>query len=388
MKNLKSIINHQLPIAFAALVLTACGGNKNSFKIEGEITNAEDSVLYLENIGIEEITCLDSAKLDKDGTFSFSSDAKTEPDFYRLRIANQIINVCVDSTETITVKADYKKMATDYSIEGNDDCNEIKELTLKQMELRKQILAITENENIGTTAENDSILKVINAYKEDVRMNYIYKQSFKPSSYFALFQTIGGMLIFNPSTDADDVRAFAAVATSWDTYYPGSARAENLHNITIEGMNNTRYMKSKGTIEIDPSKIQTAGVIDISLPDNNGKNRTLTELKGKVVMLHFNVFNTNDSPAIVMKLRELYDKYHAAGLEIYQVSLDDSEHYWKTSTAALPWVNVRDAEGEASHYLRAYNVQSAAEVFLIDRTNTLDSRKTLADAEARIKTLL
>ena len=286
------------------------------------------------------------------------------------------------------MKADYKKMATDYSIEGNDDCKDIKELTLKQMALRTKILSITGNENIGASVENDSILKVINEYKEDVRSNYVYKQSFKASSYFALFQTIGGMLIFNPSTDADDVKAFAAVATSWDTYYPNSLRGENLHNITIEGMNNTRYMKSKGTINIDPSKIQTAGVIDISLPDNNGKLRTLTELKGKVVLLHFNVFNTNSSPAIVMKLRDLYNKYHSAGLEIYQVSLDDSEHYWKTSTAALPWVNVRDADGEASHYMAAYNVQSAGEAFLIDRTNTLDSRHTLDDIEARIKALL
>ena len=374
-------------ICAGVLLLAACNSGEQ-FCIEGEIANAEDSVLYLENIGIEQVTCVDSVKLDADGTFSFSSDAKDEPDFYRLRIANQIINVCVDSTEVITVKADYKKMATDYSIEGNDDCKDIKELTLKQMALRTKILSITGNENIGASVENDSILKVINEYKEDVRSNYVYKQSFKASSYFALFQTIGGMLIFNPSTDADDVKAFAAVATSWDTYYPNSLRGENLHNITIEGMNNTRYMKTKGTINIDPSKIQTAGVIDISLPDNNGKLRTLTELKGKVVLLHFNVFNTNSSPAIVMKLRDLYNKYHSAGLEIYQVSLDDSEHYWKTSTAALPWVNVRDADGEASHYMAAYNVQSAGEAFLIDRTNTLDSRHTLDDIEARIKALL
>ena len=374
-------------ICAGVLLLAACNSGEQ-FCIKGEIANAEDSVLYLENIGIEQVTCVDSVKLDADGAFSFSSDAKDEPDFYRLRIANQIINVCVDSTEVITVKADYKKMATDYSIEGNDDCKDIKELTLKQMALRTKILSITGNENIGASVENDSILKVINEYKEDVRSNYVYKQSFKASSYFALFQTIGGMLIFNPSTDADDVKAFAAVATSWDTYYPNSLRGENLHNITIEGMNNTRYMKSKGTINIDPSKIQTAGVIDISLPDNNGKLRTLTELKGKVVLLHFNVFNTNSSPAIVMKLRDLYNKYHSAGLEIYQVSLDDSEHYWKTSTAALPWVNVRDADGEASHYMAAYNVQSAGEAFLIDRTNTLDSRHTLDDIEARIKALL
>ncbi len=370
-----------------AMLLAACSvGDK--FAIEGTITNAEDSVLYLENIGIEEVTCIDSTRLDKDGTFSFSADAKKEPDFYRLRIADQIINVCIDSTETLTVKADYKTMATDYAIEGNDASAEIKTLTLKQMDLRKRILDITKDETIGTSIENDSIIAILNAYKNDVRNNFIFNNPNSPASYFALFQRIGGMLIFNPSTDADDVKAFAAVATCWDTYYPGSARGENLHNITIDGMSNTRYMNSKGTVQIDPSKIQEATIIDIELPDNKGVVRRLTDLKGKVVVLQFNVFNTEASTALVMQLRDLYDKYHASGLEIYQVSLDDSEHFWKTSTAALPWINVRDADGEASRFAAAYNVQSSAEVFIIDRNNSLDSRKPITDAESRIKALL
>ena len=36
----------------------------------------------------------------------------------------------------------------------------------------------------------------------------------------------------------------------------------------------------------------------------------------------------------IMMLRELYNKYHAQGFEIYQVSLDEDEHFWKTRTAA------------------------------------------------------
>ena len=42
------------------------------------------------------------------------------------------------------------------------------------------------------------------------------------------------------------------------------------------------------------------------------------------------------SNSLSMMLRELYNKYHAAGLEIYQVSVDPDEHFWKTSTAAIP----------------------------------------------------
>lgn len=55
---------------------------------------------------------------------------------------------------------------------------------------------------------------LINAYKEEVKHNYIYKEPMKAYSYFALFQAIGNYLIFNPRTNKDDIKAFAAVATN------------------------------------------------------------------------------------------------------------------------------------------------------------------------------
>jgi hypothetical protein len=101
------------------------------------------------------------------------------------------------------------------------------------------------------------------------------------------------------------------------------------------------------------------------------------------------VFATNESPARILLLRELYNKYHEAGLEIYQVSLDDDEHFWKTQTAALPWINVRETAGLNSSMLRMYNVQGVPEFFLIDRGNNLVGRsQTIKDIEEAIKNLL
>lgn len=379
-----------LKLGLIALSVASCSTN-GDISVTGQIVNAEDSVLYLENIGIETIECVDSAVLDKDGDFSFAfnkPDGTIGPEFYRLRIKDQIINLCVDSTETIKVTADYKTMATNYSIEGNEDCQTIKELTLLQIELHNKVTAISKDETLSAKAENDSIMNVIEAHKKYITNNYIFKQPYKASSYFALFQMIGRYLIFNPDNDKDDIKVFAAVATCWDTYYPGSKRAENLHNITIEGMKNTRILNKKDTTVIDASKIEECGVINISLPDNKGVIRNLTDLKGKVVLLQFNVFNTQDSPALVMKLRDIYNKYNSRGLEIYQVSLDSSEHLWKTSTAKLPWINVRDEDGEYSRYAGYYNVESADDVYLIDRTNTIHSRNSLEEVEKEIEKII
>lgn len=213
----------------------------------------------------------------------------------------------------------------------------------------------------------------------------------KASSYYALFQTLQvgrtNTLIFNPRNNKEDVKVFAAVATSWDTYYPNAERGKNLHNIAIQGMKDIRIIESQmAAQQIDASKVQVNGVIELSLQDNKGITRRLTDLKGKVVLLDFHLFAGEQSTKRIMMLREIYNKYHAAGLEIYQVSVDPDEHFWKTSTAALPWISVRDEKGQS---VAKYNIQSIPTFFLIDRTNTLRARDVqIKDLDTAIKELL
>ena len=375
-------------VVLAALSIASC--NNNKFTVEGQIAGAKDSVLYFENVGLEGINVLDSVKLNDNGDFSFSQDATTAPEFYRLRIADQIINVSIDSTETVQVKGQYPGMASNYTISGSENCEKIRELALKQIDLQAKAIALQSNTELGIAKANDSIQSMINAYKEEVKRNYIYKEPYKAYAYFALFQAIGNYLIFNPRANKEDIKAFAAVATSWDTYYPHAERGQNLHNIAIEGMKNQRIVEAQNAdIQIEASKVQEAGVLDIALLDNKGNMRHLTDLKGQVVLLDFHVFALKESPARIIQLRELYNKYHAQGLEIYQVSLDSDEHFWKQQTAALPWISVRDEDGAGSQRLTLYNIQAVPDFFVIDRGNNLVKRAAqIADLEAEIKKLL
>ena len=381
-------------IMVAALALTSC--NNKKFHINGNITEAKDSMLYLENISLNGPVKIDSVKLGEDGAFDFQENAMDSitPDFYRLRIANQTINLSIDSTETVTVKAAYPQMSYKYEVEGSENCNTIKELSLKQMLLQSNINGIVKNPNIGVDSVDVIVTRMLNEYKQDVKTNYIFKAPMQASSYYALFQTIQlgntNSLIFNPRNNKEDVKVFAAVATSWDTYYPGAERGKNLHNIAIEGMKDIRIIENQmAQQKIDASKVQANGCIELALQDNKGQVRRLSDLKGKVVLLDFHAFASSESTKRIMMLRELYNKYHAAGLEIYQVSVDPDEHFWKTSTAALPWISVRDENGIQGKSLTLYNVQSIPTFFLIDRNNTLQARDAqIKDLDAAIKNLL
>ena len=369
-------------------MLAACGGKE--FKVEGEVANAKDSVLYFENVGLDGISVLDSVRLGDDGKFAFSEAAPEAPEFYRLRISDQIINVAIDSTEVITVKTQYPQMATKYDISGSDNNQKIKELALKQIDLQVRAISLERSGSLPMSALRDSLQRMVNTYKEEVKRDYIFKEPFKSYAYFALFQTLGPWLIFDPKNNSEDSKVFAAVATSWDTFHPGALRGENLHNIAIEGLKNARIMEAKRQAQsVDQTKIVESGVIEVELPDNHGQVRRLTDMAGKVVLLDFHLFAMEDSPKRILMLREYYNKYHAQGFEIFQVSLDSDEHFWKQMTAALPWICVRDADGLGSRLAVSYNVPELPEFFLIDRNNNLIKRSTqIEDLDVEIKKLL
>jgi peroxiredoxin len=373
----------------AALTLTSC--NNKKFHVNGTISDAKDSVLYFENMSLNGPVVVDSVKLDEDGSFSFDGKASEAPEFYRLRIAGQIINVAIDSTETVKFKASYPTMTSQYEVEGSEENNKVKELSLLQLGLQAQVNAIAQNPQLGVKEVQDSVIKVLTAYKNNIKRNYIFKEPMKAYSYFALFQTftLGNMqsLIFNPRSNKDDIKVFAAVATSWDTFYPGAERGKNLHNIAIEGMKDIRIVQAEQNQQIDASKVKTSGIIDIALADNKGQVRRLSDLAGKVVLLDFHAFGTKQSTQRIMMMRELYNKYHAAGFEIYQVAVDPDEHFWKTQTAALPWISVRADEN--SQALTLYNVQSIPTFFLITKENVLYKRDVqIKNLDAEIKALL
>ncbi|MDR3119264.1 MAG: AhpC/TSA family protein [Mediterranea sp.] len=376
--------------ALVALLLNACHSG-STFTVEGNVSDAGGKKLYLEASLIDGVAALDSVKLKGGGSFKFKQPRPESPEFYRLRVEDKIINFSVDSTETVTITAPYVRFTTDYNVEGSPSSEKIKELTLKQLQLQKEMDALLKNARNGRMDNKTlqaGLADLLDAYKNEVKIKYIFPSPYTASAYFALFQRTNGYLIFDPLSSREDVKGFGAVATSWSHYYPHATRTKNLTNLVIKGLKNTRTPKEK-VIELDPEKISETTLIDIKLKDIKGNIRSLTELKGKVVLLDFTVYQTAISTTHNFWLNDLYDKYAGKGLEIYQVSLDADEHYWKTVAGNLPWIGVRDPNGIYSGLASIYNIQEVPAYFLINRNNELSIRdENIKDIDAAIKKLL
>lgn len=374
-------------ILTALFAITSCTQNPMA-TIEGNITEAEGKTLYLDHIGIERTTVTDSVHLKADGTFRFRVPQPECFDFYRLRIGREIAYLSIDSTETLHVSATLPTMSIAYQVDGSDDNLMLKQLVHKQSELQHAVQMLVRNSGpeVGTTRARIDTL--VNNYKKEVRMEYIYAAPGKPYAYFALFQRLGGELIFAPLTVRDDIRCFAAVATNLNLYYPEAERTKHLKNIAIKGMKNTRQPQAIDYSAIQDKIVETS-IIDINLPDIDGIEHRLTDLRGKVVMLDFTIYGHEQSAARVIILRELYNKYAAQGFEIYQVSLDSNEHFWKTATENIPWICVRDEEAPYSRSATLYGVRELPTYFLINRAGELVMRDaSVKDLEAEIQRLL
>lgn len=375
-------------LIFTAL-LGAVGCTKSPMAtIEGTITEAEGKTLYLDHMGITQTSISDSVKLKADGSFRFSVPQPECFDFYRLRVDNKIIYLSVDSTETLRITATLPTFAVAYQVEGSEDNLMLKRLVHKQGELQHNVYQQVRHAGAEIGKARARIDSLVQNYKKEVRMEYIFPDPGKPYAYFALFQRLGNDLIFDPVTSRDDIRCFAAVATNLDLFYPEAERTKNLKSITLKGMKNTRPPKPVDYSSLQDKIVETS-IIDINLPDIDGAKRRLTDLKGKVVMLDFTSYGHQQSAPRVIVLRELYKKYAPQGFEIYQVSLDPNEHFWKTAVESIPWICVRDEEAPYCQAANLYGVYELPTYFLVNRAGELVKRDiAVEDLEKEIQKLL
>lgn len=372
----KHVLYSFLLMTAMAVALTGCKPGGKSFQVKGTLTSAEEGdTLYLEHRGLGGLELLDSTTVKKGGTFAFKSKAPVNPEFYQLRKGKQFAVFAVDSTETLTVKADAKDLFNTLSVENSPENDRIKQINqqyqatvLKINDLDKAHKAKT-MDDVAYINELDSAL---NQYKT-FASNLILGNPGGAAAYYAVFQKVNNYLIFDPY-DRKDYSMFGAVATSWQNYYPDAPRAQHLFNFTMNALKTRRQQEQQAKMLENIPVTEGSALPDIVLPTVNGTQTALSSLKGKVVLLDFTVYNSEFSPKHNMNINTLYNRYKSRGFEVYQVSFDSDDHFWKNAAQNIPWIIVRDPQSVYSTLLSTYNVRNLPTSFVINRDGDVVSR--------------
>ena len=373
------------------LMLSACNNKQTGpvFTVTGKIDNAAGKTLYLSNIGIKENIILDSTTIKEDGSYIFSQPQPASYDFFFIALKGEKpIVFAIDSTETITINSDAKDFHNAYTVEGNRESLQIKEMNELQYALEKQVNDMLKSTSPAIVKTRNEIYSLIGEFKENISKQYIIPAPDKASAYYALSLSLNGEPLFQPKNNRNDSKCFAAVATSLRLKYPNAKRTHHLCKLAEEGMMATRPKKRR-EIEVKEGDITTTGLFDIKLPGIDGDSISLSSFAGKVVLLDFTIYEDAKISSRNIKLREMYSKYRERGFEIYQISYDTREHFWQQSASNLPWTCVRDGDGAYSSYIKLYNVQTLPTFYLINRENEITLRDTqVENLEEEIDKLL
>ena len=132
---------------------------------------------------------------------------------------------------------------------------------------------------------------------------------------------------------------------------------------------------------------------DFTAPNPQGKQITLSEIKGKVTIVDFWASWCKPCRIENPNLVKLYEKYHSKGLEIISVSLEraNQKDIWIEAIKKdqLNWYNVSNLKFWTDPIAQTYSVNSIPATFILDENGTVVAERLRgAELEAKIKNLL
>lgn len=116
---------------------------------------------------------------------------------------------------------------------------------------------------------------------------------------------------------------------------------------------------------------------DFTLPTANGGTLSLKSLRGRVVLIDFWASWCGPCIGEMPNVKALYEKYHAAGLEVLGISMDNKREPWLRSIKKeqLPWLQVSSLKGMGKCPVgNLYEVVAIPKFYIIDREGKIVSK--------------
>ena len=371
--------------ACAMLLLTACRQAPVA-RIYATLEGAGDKAVVLQKFNYNRMVTVDTIRTNHDGHFNYRVKMTgNAPYIYYLSLDEKPVAslVLLPSDEvTLTVPAEGP-----FTVEGSEESVLYQQANTAFSTVAAQMNALAGSLTDDSTeaeiqAANRAMSQLYVDYKREA-IKQIVTHPRSITSAITLFRRFNeNFPVFGQESD---VVFYQTVLDSLSQVYP---KTEYLTAIRDELSARDRNLELSNRF----GDLSVISFPDLIIPDVEGKTRTLSDLQGQVIILSFWSVTQDEHKLFNVDLAELYAKYHAQGLEVYQVSLDADKPSWASvvRSQSLPWISVNDGFGTQSPALAAYNVDHIPTMFVFDRAGDIVARDLFErdDLEQQIRKLL
>lgn len=379
------IMRKALIIAALAVIAASCS-NAPTARISATIEGLADSTVILQKLNYNKLQAIDTIKTDAEGSFDYKVKLTgNAPYFYYIYSGESPVAslVLLDGDK---VKVNIAKNGS-FKVEGSQESEKLQQVndafSKVVSNMTSAIEALPENPTESEIKDlNKAVSRMYIDYKREA-VKYVITNPFSITSAVVLFQKYNdGLKVFNEDSDAV---IFRRTIDSLVTVYPKSD-----YILALRDEMSARESRMNINSRLDSA--EQVSFPNLSMPDVNGEIKNLIDLEGKVIILSYWSAGQDDYKMFNQELVSLYNKYHSAGLEIYQIGLDIDKPSWASivKQQKLPFINVNDGLGTMSPAVLTYYIDHIPAMLVIDRKGEVVARDQFEPAklEALIKSKL
>ncbi len=349
-------------VVYLALIgglITSCAQKKHdAFVVSGVIENAPGKkVLLMETpSGIAQPIVLDSTFLKEKGSFTLKGRANEEG-IFRLVLENGPDVVLINDNNTIKLHLDVNDYRN-YKVEGSPASESLHKLFEDYREKDSAILTTFKKiDSVRALPKQDTVAEVLQARNDkeieglnNMLKNYINNTKSPSAALYAL--GIASQTIPN-----EEIKSMIDASAKKYPEHAGLAKIKSMLAVkTTEQPANTTYA------------LLNKEAPDLTMNDVNGKPVSISNFKGKYVLIDFWASWCGpcrmENPNVV----EAYNQFKNKNFTILGVSLDEDKAAWKKAIEKdqLTWNHMSDLKQWQSAAVQAYGFDGIPFNVLVD----------------------
>jgi peroxiredoxin len=370
-----------LLVITAFTVLISCNkAGENEYVVTGTIKGIADGKTAILEVQDETgaLKPVDTVKIEKE-KFTFKGSAK-EPEMYLLSIetvSDKIPFILENGDIEMTINKDSIGITKVTGTYNNEELNSYK---AKGMTIQKKMMKFQK--------DNTAKMNQAQQTKDTVVMNGLRKEYSKFQEEF---------ITQSDAYVASHPKAFISaliIEGMFNQMAPDIAKITKFYNDLDKEVKDTKHGKkikkqldelTKPVAAVENVGVGTAAP-DFSAPSPEGKTVSLKQSMGKVTVVDFWASWCKPCREENPNMVALYKEFHAKGLNIVGVSLDDDATKWKDAIAKdkLTWTHVSNLKNFEDPIATLYSIKSIPSTFILDASGKIVA-KDLRGTELKAK---